>query len=183
MIRVSTIAGALVLALTATTALHDALVVVLHFERMGPLVPGRDVPPFVVPLAEGNFFSEDELLGRVHVVTFWAVSCSECRDELDELAPLARSYDDAEVRIVAVNRDATGVDRGDVVSMSKRYPGAEQPGLALAFDGWPMAESFGVGPLPYTVVFDRHGEVRSAHEGRVGSAAIARAIDALLAEH
>ncbi len=180
--RAATIAGVVFVGLIATSAIRDAVVGAASFGRMGPLAPGRDVPQFAVPLVDGGTFANADLSGRVHVVTFWATWCPYCRDELDELGPMFEAYDEAKVRIVAVNREGGGVTPAQAKAMSKRYREAKQLGFGFAVDDGPMARSFGVGPIPHTAIFDREGRLRQVHQGRVSGATIAEEIDELLAE-
>ncbi len=180
--RAQRIAGLVLVGAIAASAIVDASTGIRRFDRLGPLAPGRDVPDFEVALLDGGKFASPDLVGRVHVVTFWATWCGYCRDELDELDVLARRYDGAQVGFVAVNREGGGATPRQASAMSRRYRDAKQLALPIAVDDGAMARAFGVGPIPHTAVFDKAGKLRRVHQGRVSGDTIADEIDELLAE-
>lgn len=182
MSRVSTIAGVALVGLVAASAIQDTVLGVVRFHQMGPLAPGGDLPAFSVALLDGGEFANADLAGRVHVVTFWATWCPYCRDELDELDTMVERYDDADLRIIAVNREGGGATAQQATAMSRRYRDAKRLSFPIAVDDGRMARAFGVGPIPHTAIFDRSGKLRRVHQGRVSGETIAEEIDALLAE-
>lgn len=176
------IAGFALLGVVAAAAIVDTFAGATRFQELGPLAPGREVPPFRVALVDGGSFDNAALEGRVHVVTFWATWCPYCRDELDELDPMAERYAESEVRIVAVNREGGGVSPRQAAEMSRQYRDAKSLSFPIAVDDGRMAHAFGVGPIPHTAIFDRHGKLRRVHQGRVSGDTIAREVEELRAE-
>jgi thiol-disulfide isomerase/thioredoxin len=176
------IAGLLLCGAVLTAAITDATNGIRRFDRLGPLAPGRDVPAFEVALVDGGSFANADLVGRVHVVTFWATWCGYCRDELDALDAMAPRYDPETLRIVAVNREGGGATPRQAMNMSRRYRDAKGLDFAIAVDDGPMARAFGVGPIPHTALFDRSGKLRRVHQGRVSDDQLAAEIDELIAE-
>lgn len=176
------VAGFALVGLVAAVALLDGVRGATRFHELGPLAPGREVPAFRVALVDGGAFTNADLVGRVHVVTFWATWCPYCRDELDELDPMAEAYPESEVRIIAVNREGGGVSPAQAAEMSRRYRDAKSLSFPIAVDDGRMAHAFGVGPIPHTAIFDRAGKLRRVHQGRVSGETIAREVDELRAE-
>jgi thiol-disulfide isomerase/thioredoxin len=176
------IAGLALVALVLGASIHDASLGVMRFDRLAPLGPGGDVPEFRVAMVDGEPFGNADLVGKVHVVTFWATWCHYCRDELDELDGLAASYDPERLSIVAVNREGGDLSLAQATALARRYRDVKRLDYAVAVDDGKMARAFGVGPIPHTAIFDRTGRLRHVHQGRVSGDTIASEIDALLAE-
>lgn len=180
--RANRIAGLVLCSVVAAAAIADASVGIRRFDRLGPLAPGGDVPEFRAALVDGGEFANADLVGRVHVVTFWATWCPYCRDELDDLDVIVPRYDPAQVRVVAVNREGGGVTPRQAMMMSRSYRDAKGLDFPVAVDEGSMSRAFGVGPIPHTAIFDRNGKLRRVHQGRVSGETIAEEIDELLAE-
>lgn len=174
------IAGLVLAALVGTAAIGDAVHGVQRFDRMGPLGPGKPVPQFSVERLEGGRFDTAALDGRVHVVTFWATWCPYCRDELTELDAMMDRWPSDEVAMVAVNREGGGLTRAQVVAVAQQYQRATHLRVPIAIDDGAMARAFGVGPIPHTAIFDRQGQLRHVHQGRVSGETIADEVAALL---
>lgn len=178
----SRLAGLVLCGVVAAAAIVDASIGIRRFDHLGPLAPGAEIPDFRAVLVDGGELTNADLVGRVHVVTFWATWCPYCRDELDDLDEMAPRYDPAQVRIVAVNREGGGASAKQAMAMSRRYRDAKGLDFPIAVDDGTMAQAFGVGPIPHTAIFDRNGKLRRVHQGRVSGETIAEEIDELLAE-
>lgn len=176
------LAGLGLLALVLGASIHDLSLGASRFDRLGPLAPGGDVPPFRVAVVDGEPFANADLAGKVHVVTFWATWCRYCRDELDELDQLAERYGEGAVSIVAVNREGGDITAAQATALARRYREVKRLDFAVAVDDGKMAKAFGVGPIPHTAIFDREGRLRHVHQGRVSGDTISGEVDALLAE-
>lgn len=176
------LAGLALVGLVAASASLDAVLGARRYHELAPLAPGREVPSFSVALVDGGTFANDDLVGRVHVITFWATWCPYCRDELDELDEMAPRFAESDVRIVAVNREGGGVSVSQAAAMSRRYRDAKALDFPIAVDDGRMARAFGVGPIPHTALFDRHGKLRRVHQGRVSGDTLLREVEALQAE-
>lgn len=174
------LAGIVLAALVGVAAVGDLVQGLRRFDRMGPLGPGKPVPQFAVERLEGGRFDTAALAGRVHVVTFWATWCPYCRDELAELDQMAGRWSPDDVAMVAVNREGGGLTREQVVAVAQQYQRATGLRVPIAIDDGQMARAFGVGPIPHTAIFDREGQLRHVHQGRVRGETIADEIDALL---
>ena len=88
------------------------------------------------------------LRGKPVLVNFWASWCIPCRAELPSLDRLAAKRGD--LVIVAVSVDA---DRREA---EKAYAG-RYPHLRLGYAPIGAVQAYGALGIPYSVVFDRHG--------------------------
>ncbi|MBC8073874.1 MAG: TlpA family protein disulfide reductase [Deltaproteobacteria bacterium] len=176
------IAGFVLVALVAASAVHDTVVGIDRFDRYAPVAVGRDAPSFDVELLGGGRFADTDLPGRVHVISFWASWCGYCRNELAQIdRELLDRYAD-DVRFVAVNREGGGMSPEDAREISKRYRQGTGLRVPIAVDPGKMARAFGVGGIPHTAVFDRAGKLRHVHTGLVDAEELADEIDELLEE-
>lgn len=176
------LAGLGLVALVLGASIHDAALGVTRFDRLAPLAPGGDVPEFRVAMVDGEPFVNADLVGKVHVVTFWATWCRYCRDELDDLDALAGRYGADQLAVIAVNREGGDLSLAQATALARRYRDVKRLDYAIAVDDGKMAKAFGVGPIPHTAIFDRTGRLRHVHQGRVSGDTISGEVDALLAE-
>jgi thiol-disulfide isomerase/thioredoxin len=178
--RVFAIVGLLVVTTAIVLGILDVRRGASDWSRLGPLPPGERVENFRVAMLDGGVLDSSGLEGKVSVVTFWATWCGVCVGELSDLDALAEQYQGRDVQFVAVNREGGGVTPAQAVHVARSF--ARQRGLSLpiAIDDGSMAQTFRVGPIPHTVVFDTTATVRHVHQGRVTSATLASEIDELL---
>ena len=114
--------------------------------------------------------------GQVLVVNFWASWCAPCVREMPALSGLARQYADKGVKFVGI-----GVDSQKNVEAFLRKVPVDYPIFVSGFGGADIARRFGntAGGLPFTVVIDANGTVRSTKLGEITSAELRRALDAI----
>ena len=115
--------------------------------------------------------------GNVIVVNFWATWCTPCREEIPEFIELQREYADQGLTFVGIAID----QENKVVAYSKEF-GINYPVLVGGLSSMSLAEAAGneMSVLPYTVVFDRQGNITDTFLGRVHKKTMEKSILPLL---
>lgn len=114
--------------------------------------------------------------GHVLVVNFWASWCGPCVREMPTLAGLARQYAGRGVQFVGIGVDS----EKNVQSFLHKVP-VDYPIFVSGYGGADLARRFGniAGGLPFTVVIDANGAVRSTKLGEVSPGELRRTLDSL----
>lgn len=114
--------------------------------------------------------------GRPVVVNFWASWCGPCVAEMPELSALSREYAKKGIQFVGF-----GVDSAANVKTFLQKVKVEYPVYVAGFGGADVARAFGnnAGGLPFTVVIDAKGTVRSTKLGQIKPDELRRTLDAL----
>lgn len=128
------------------------------------------------PGAAGTSQPLSAFKGKPVVVNFWASWCGPCVKEMPELSALQRDYEKKGITFIGLGVDS----EKNVNDFLKKVPVA-YPVYATGFGGADLARSFGnsAGALPFTVVIDAKGTVRSTKLGEVDSAELKRTLDSL----
>jgi len=116
-------------------------------------------PDFVLKSVSGNNYRLSEYRGQVVLVSFWASWCGECRSQLEGLAALYERYEGAGLEMLAVSLDR----EQSQVSDAARAIGVGFPTLHDV--GGDVGEQYDVRKLPYVVLIDRDGTIRSEYTG------------------
>ncbi|WP_025602230.1 TlpA family protein disulfide reductase [Burkholderia sp. WSM2230] len=116
------------------------------------------------------------LKGRPIVVNFWASWCAPCVEEMPALSQLQREYRNKGVQFVGL-----GVDSEKNVQSFLQKVTVAYPVYVTGFSGADLARAFGntAGGLPFTVVIDAKGNVRSTKLGQIDPKALKQTLDAL----
>jgi len=114
--------------------------------------------------------------GNVLVVNYWATWCVPCREEMPIFSKLAASHAGRGVRFVGI-----AADDADKVREFVRHTAVSYPLLIGGEKAIDATRDFGNAPraVPFTIVIDRAGHVRTAVLGRVEEDALARMLDGL----
>jgi thiol-disulfide isomerase/thioredoxin len=114
--------------------------------------------------------------GRVLVVNFWASWCGPCVAEMPELVRLHDRYAKKGIAFIGIGVDSSQ----NVQNFLKKIP-VDYPIFVSGFGGADLARSLGntAGALPFTVVIDANGVVRSTKLGQVAPAELSKTLDAL----
>lgn len=116
---------------------------------------GMKIPEFETTLTDGTPFSSDELKGEVAVITFFTLSCPDCRKYLPTLQSVYARYADQDEspRFICISR-------GDNEESVKRYWEEQHFTLPVAAD--PSAEiyhKFARSIVPRTYIANSQGIV------------------------
>jgi len=116
------------------------------------------------------------LKGRPIVVNFWASWCGPCVEEMPALSQLQRDYAGKGIQFVGL-----GVDSEKNVQAFLQKVKVAYPVYVTGFGGAELARAFGntAGGLPFTVIIDAKGAVRSTKLGQIDPQAVKETLDTL----
>jgi peroxiredoxin len=119
-------------------------------------------PDFNLKGEDGKSYRLSDMRGKVVVINFWATWCPPCREEIPLFLSLRKKYSAAGFEIVGISVDDVSKVMQYRDAMHIDYPllNGQQQGMSL------MA-SLGnrTGGLPYSVIFDRNGNVIDLKSG------------------
>jgi thiol-disulfide isomerase/thioredoxin len=116
---------------------------------------------FTLRTLDGKRVRDQDLVGKVAVVSFWATWCGPCKLELDALSTLAKKHAGA-VLFLAVATDGPET-RAEVRSVAGRKKW--QLTVATDDDGSVTASLNPRGSVPFTLFLDRKARVAATHPG------------------
>lgn len=123
---------------------------------------GRTLPDFeLATLGGGETIRTADIVGKPHVINFWASWCSACRAEHEVLVDLGRILGgEDKIRVIGINyRDSQeNAERFLKELGAFPYPSAVDPKARTGVD-------FGVFGLPETFFVDASGRIRGRHIG------------------
>jgi thiol-disulfide isomerase/thioredoxin len=127
-------------------------------------------------MAAGTQQSLASFKGRPVVVNFWASWCGPCVKEMPTLAALHREYEKKGITFIGL-----GVDSEKNVNAFLQKLPVDYPIYIAGFGGADLARSFGnnAGALPFTVVIDAKGVIRSTKLGEVDPKELKATLDGL----
>ncbi|MGF6969178.1 thiol-disulfide isomerase/thioredoxin [Paraburkholderia sp. WC7.3g] len=116
------------------------------------------------------------LKGHPIVVNFWASWCGPCVEEMPALSQIQREYAKKGIQFVGL-----GVDSEQNIQTFLQRVKVAYPIYVTGFGGADLARAFGnnAGGLPFTVVIDAKGNIRSTKLGQIDPAALRRTLDTL----
>lgn len=139
-------------------------------------VIGQAAPDIRGTTLDGRSFDLAALRGKPVVVNFWASWCGPCVKEMPTLAALHREYEKKGITFVGLGVDS----EKNVNAFLKKVP-VDYPIYIAGFGGADLARNFGnnAGALPFTVVIDAKGVIRSTKLGEVDPKELKATLDAL----
>jgi len=127
------------------------------------------------PDVSGHEFPLKQWLGKPVVVNFWATWCPPCVKEMPDLQALHKKYGD-------VNFIGLGIDTAANIQAFTEKVKVSYPLLILGHGGISLMQRLGNKPggLPFTVVFDAHGQQKNTTLGQVQADKLEQSIRSLL---
>ncbi|MCK9386987.1 MAG: TlpA family protein disulfide reductase [Sulfuritalea sp.] len=125
--------------------------------------PAQPIPELALTDLKGQPQSLGQWRGKLLVVNYWATWCHPCRQEMPGFSRLQDKYRDKDVQFVGI-----GIDHADKIEEFQKTTPVSYP--LLIGDIGAMENSVELGnsrkALPFTVVFDRRGELFLTKLGR-----------------
>ena len=132
-------------------------------ETVTMTAPALPIPELVLADLKGQPQSLGQWRGKLLVVNYWATWCHPCRQEMPGFSRLQDKYRDKGVQFVGIS-----IDNADKISEFQKTTPVSYP--LLIGDINVMENSARLGntrqALPFTVVFDRRGELFLTKLGR-----------------
>ena len=118
---------------------------------------GQQAPDLVARGLTGENVRISEHRGEVVIVSFWSGRCSTCRNQLEALDRIAKTYASAGLTVIGVNLD------DDVVRAEKfaRSQNVQFPLLVAAPEN--TGRDYRIDRVPMMVFVDRSGVLRAAY--------------------
>jgi peroxiredoxin len=122
-----------------------------------PATIGKPAPDLVARGISGENVRISEHRGEVVVVSFWSGACNTCRDQLEALDRIAKTYKSAGLVVIGVNLD-------DNLARAEKFARAQDVQFPLLVSTpRNTGRDYGVDRLPMVVFVDRAGVLRVAH--------------------
>ncbi len=123
-----------------------------------PQLMGHPAPDFEGTALNGEYFNNNNLMGKVIILKFWFSACPPCIEEIPKLNKVFKIYkDNPEVQFISVS-----LDRSAMAKRTKARTGFLYPVIA---DGKHIASDYKVLGYPTHVVIDRHGKIEAVFQG------------------
>lgn len=151
--------ASMLLAVLGAAAPHRALAAPTVLRKAWP--KGRATPAVDLPLLDGGRWTLASARGQAVLLHFWATWCEPCREELPQLAAMARRERARGLQLMAVDyREPASTVRSFLAPLGLDLP------VALDDEG-AVAKAFEARVFPCTVGIDRQGRARFQLMGAV----------------
>jgi thiol-disulfide isomerase/thioredoxin len=116
-------------------------------------------PSFSLDDVDGKTVRLSDYSGKVVVLEFWATWCGPCTAALPVLTDIARDKG-RDVVVLAIN-----VDDSETAAKVRTFLAGKKISVRALLKGKAVSRSFGVGPIPHTVIIGRDGRIAGRHVG------------------
>ena len=122
---------------------------------------GYRPPEFSALDLNGQRHSLSDYRGRVVVLHFWASWCPYCRGEIEELVRLHREWASKGVRVLTISTDESVEQLKQFIAKA----GLPYPVIADLETDPSVAEQYGIGGIPVTLIVGADGHIAARLEG------------------
>ncbi|WP_102345727.1 thiol-disulfide oxidoreductase ResA [Bacillus sp. Marseille-P3661] len=127
---------------------------------------GDQAPNFILNDLSGEPIEFDSLRGKGVFLNFWATWCPPCEEEMPYMENMYHQYKDKGVEILAVNVGESNLAVENFVNRK----GLSFP--VLMDSNTEVLETYGINPLPTTLLVDKNGEIIDIITGSLTEEAI-----------
>jgi peroxiredoxin len=129
-------------------------------EANGTIRVGQEAPPIEAVDLGGKAFSLAAIRGRPVFVDFGSVLCEACAEMVKEINRLEKKYGSTDLEIVMI------VDGSMPVPATEAFFSKLKASFRVVRDAqWEVFDSYGVTVVPFKVLIDRQGRIRTIHLG------------------
>ena len=167
-----------------TCPTYIAIICALLIPLQSPAVAANDgvrpgIPDISYPDLDGRQHNLREWKGRVLLLNFWASWCAPCQAEIKHLIDYQREFGPQGLQIVGLGLDDPRKLKNVERTLEINYPilSADEKESRAILKSWGNK----TGLIPYTVIFDKQGQVVRAHRGILGDTQFETLVKPLLA--
>jgi peroxiredoxin len=132
-------------------------------ESMDSCLIGAIAPKFHEKTVDGKIIELSKLKGKVVVLTFWAIGCHPCVEEIPQLNKLVKLYRGKSVTFISLADD----NPASLTKFFKKHPFKY---LTIANSEQIMKSTFKLMSLfPYTIILDKEGHIFKMRIGGFGN--------------
>lgn len=146
--------------------------------QSGPAAPSAVDQFFTrtLPDVGGKPVAMKQWQGRPLVLNFWATWCAPCVEEMPELTELQKELQPRNIQILGIGIDSPA----SISAFAEKYKIA-YPLYVAGMEGSDLSRQLGnqAGGLPFTVLVDASGKVRTTYLGRLKMEELRRDINAM----
>lgn len=129
-------------------------------ETNGTIKVGQMAPPIEAVTLDGQKFSLESFKGRPVFIDFGSVLCEACADMVLEMNRMKKKYSDTDLDIMMI------VDGSMPTDMTEAFFSRLKATFTVIRDSdWSLLSRYGVTVVPFKVLIDREGKIRSMHLG------------------